>query len=192
MTGHPYPLDYVNRIVSCNITEGRYRLITVKHEIPGQSVVIPGSLDRPSKLVKSLDCPGQPWTVGNYATSAQNSYSQLSEIKIKSLQPPLLADSDAVCVKPRPAPLLTGSKRSDHDVKLKSSHIKLICIQIIGASLSEPHTRELGGEISVCVLACLLACLQSFRNRLFRVTFIFAMTSFPGALWPCKEAQDGV
>ena len=68
MTGHPYPLDYVNRIVSCNITEGRYRLITVKHEIPGQSVVIPGSLDRPSKLVKSLDCPGQPWTVGNYAT----------------------------------------------------------------------------------------------------------------------------
>ena len=66
MTGHPYPLDYVNRIVSCNITEGRYRLITVKHEIPGQSVVIPGSLDRPSKLVKSLDCPGQPWTVGNY------------------------------------------------------------------------------------------------------------------------------
>ena len=30
---------------------------------------------------------------------------------------------------------------------------------IIGASLSEPHTRELGGEISVCVRACLLACL---------------------------------
>ena len=69
MTGHPYPLDYVNRIVSCNITEGRYCLITVKHEIPGQCVVIPGSLDRPSKLVKSLDCPGQPWTVGNYVVS---------------------------------------------------------------------------------------------------------------------------
>ena len=33
---------------------------------------------------------------------------------------------------------------------------------------------------------------QSFRNRLFRVTFIFAMTSLPGALWPCKEAQEGV
>ena len=29
----------------------------------------------------------------------------------------------------------------------------------IGASLSEPHTRELGGEISVCMYACLLACL---------------------------------
>ena len=31
--------------------------------------------------------------------------------------------------------------------------------RVIGASLSEPHTRELGGEISVCVLACLLACM---------------------------------
>ena len=30
---------------------------------------------------------------------------------------------------------------------------------LIGASLSEPHTRELGGEISVCVRACLLVCL---------------------------------
>ena len=34
---------------------------------------------------------------------------------------------------------------------------------IIEASLSEPHTRELGGEIYVrmyaCLLACLLACL---------------------------------
>ena len=26
---------------------------------------------------------------------------------------------------------------------------------IIGASLSEPHTRELGGEISVCLYVCL-------------------------------------
>ena len=42
------------------------RLITVKLEIPGQSKVIPGSLDRLLKLVKSQDCPGQPWTVGNY------------------------------------------------------------------------------------------------------------------------------
>ena len=32
-------------------------------------------------------------------------------------------------------------------------------LRFIGASLSEPHTRELGGEISVCVRACLLACL---------------------------------
>ena len=32
-------------------------------------------------------------------------------------------------------------------------------IIIIGASLSEPHTRELGAEISVILLACLLACL---------------------------------
>ena len=30
---------------------------------------------------------------------------------------------------------------------------------IIGASLSEPHTRELGAEISVILLSCLLACL---------------------------------
>ena len=33
---------------------------------------------------------------------------------------------------------------------------------LVGASLSEPHTRELGGEISVrmyvCMLASLLAC----------------------------------
>ena len=29
----------------------------------------------------------------------------------------------------------------------------------IGASLSEPHTRELGGEISVRMLVCMLACL---------------------------------
>ena len=41
--------------------------IPLKHEIPGQNKVIPGSLDRPSKSVKSLDCPGHPWTVGNYA-----------------------------------------------------------------------------------------------------------------------------
>ena len=39
----------------------------MKLEIPGKSKVIPGSLDRLLKLVKSLDCPGQPWTVGNYA-----------------------------------------------------------------------------------------------------------------------------
>ena len=31
---------------------------------------------------------------------------------------------------------------------------------IIGASLSEPHTRELGGEISVRLYACLLACIR--------------------------------
>ena len=44
-----------------------YLAISVlKHEIPGQAKVIPGSLDTPSKLVKSLDCPGHPWTVGNY------------------------------------------------------------------------------------------------------------------------------
>ena len=40
--------------------------IPLKLEIPGQNKVIPGSLDTPSKLVKSLDCPGHPWTVGNY------------------------------------------------------------------------------------------------------------------------------
>ena len=39
----------------------------LKHEIPGQNKVIPGSLNTPSKPVKSLDCPGHPWTVGNYA-----------------------------------------------------------------------------------------------------------------------------
>ena len=42
---------------------------TVEHEIPGQSKVIPGSLDRLLKLAKSLDCPGQPWMVGNYGNS---------------------------------------------------------------------------------------------------------------------------
>ena len=41
--------------------------IPLKHEIPGQNKVIPGSLDKFSNLVKSLDCPGHPWTVGNYA-----------------------------------------------------------------------------------------------------------------------------
>ena len=40
--------------------------IPLKHEIPGQSKVIPGYLDTSSKSVKSLDCPGHPWTVGNY------------------------------------------------------------------------------------------------------------------------------
>ena len=30
---------------------------------------------------------------------------------------------------------------------------------LIGASLSEPHTREFGAEISVYLLVCLLACL---------------------------------
>ena len=40
--------------------------IPLKHEIPGQNKVIPGSLDKLSKLVISLDCLGQPWTVGNY------------------------------------------------------------------------------------------------------------------------------
>ena len=39
-----------------------------KHEIPGQTKVIPGSLDTPAKSVKSLDCPGHPWTVGNYVS----------------------------------------------------------------------------------------------------------------------------
>ena len=39
--------------------QGRLKLIAVKHEIPGQSMVIPGSLDRLLKLVKFLDCrPG--------------------------------------------------------------------------------------------------------------------------------------
>ena len=40
--------------------------IPLKHEISGQNKVIPGSLDKFSNLVKSLDCPGHPWTVGNY------------------------------------------------------------------------------------------------------------------------------
>ena len=40
--------------------------IPLKHEIPGCNKVIPGSLDKLSKLFKSLDCPGHPWTVGNY------------------------------------------------------------------------------------------------------------------------------
>ena len=44
--------------------------IPLKQEIPGQSKVIPGSLDKLSKLVKSLDCPGHPWTVGNYGILA--------------------------------------------------------------------------------------------------------------------------
>ena len=46
--------------------------IQLKHEIPGQNKVIPGSLqDKLSKSVISLDCtcPGQPWTVGYYASA---------------------------------------------------------------------------------------------------------------------------
>ena len=39
--------------------------IPLKHEIPGQNKVIPGSLDKLLESVKSLDCPGHPWTVGN-------------------------------------------------------------------------------------------------------------------------------
>ena len=39
--------------------------IPLKHEIPGQSKVIPGSRDKLLKSVKSLDYPGHPWTVGN-------------------------------------------------------------------------------------------------------------------------------
>ena len=31
---------------------------------------------------------------------------------------------------------------------------------VVGASLSEPHTREFGAEISVCLLACLYACIR--------------------------------
>ena len=44
----------------------------MKHEIPGQSKVIPGSLDRPLKLVKSLDVQGIPGTVGNYVCAVCN------------------------------------------------------------------------------------------------------------------------
>ena len=56
---------------SCNCYRGKllpYKCIAIplKHEIPGQNRAIPGSLDAPLKLVKSLDCPGHPWTVGNY------------------------------------------------------------------------------------------------------------------------------
>ena len=41
-------------------------------------------------------------------------------------------------------------------------HRFLFCILnffFIGASLSEPHTRELGGEISVRMYVCMFACL---------------------------------
>ena len=40
----------------------------------------------------------------------------------------------------------------------------------IGASLSEPHTRELGGEISVWLLACLLVSVglrARIRGKMF-------------------------
>ena len=36
---------------------------------------------------------------------------------------------------------------------------------VIGASLSEPHTRELGGEISVRMYVCLLASSPGLFSR---------------------------
>ena len=57
------------RVNSYNFCRGLFAItvdIPLMHEIPGQNKVIPGSLDTPSKSVKSLDCPGHPWTVGNY------------------------------------------------------------------------------------------------------------------------------
>ena len=33
------------------------------------------------------------------------------------------------------------------------------CTSLVGASLSEPHTRELGGEISVCLYVCMYVCM---------------------------------
>ena len=37
---------------------------------------------------------------------------------------------------------------------------------IIGASLSEPHTRELGGEISVCMLVS-VGLRAQIRGKMF-------------------------
>ena len=58
--------------------------IPLKHEIPGQSKVIPGSLDTPSKSVKSLDCPGHPWRVGNYASISEYPLHDLFTILTES------------------------------------------------------------------------------------------------------------
>ena len=55
--------------------------IPLKHEIPGQNKVIPGSLDKLSKSVISLDCPGQPWTVGNYGSGSEECSSQTTAHK---------------------------------------------------------------------------------------------------------------
>ena len=44
--------------------------------------------------------------------------------------------------------------RTVYDAKINVKQI------MIGASLSEPHTREFGAEISVCFLACMLACIR--------------------------------
>ena len=40
---------------------------------------------------------------------------------------------------------------------------------IIGASLSEPHTSELGGEISVRMYACLLWSAKCCKIRIISV-----------------------
>ena len=51
---------------SYNFWRGLFAITTdipLMHEIPGQNKVISGSLYTPSKSVKSLDCPGHPWTV---------------------------------------------------------------------------------------------------------------------------------
>ena len=48
-------------------------------------------------------------------------------------------------------------RRSDKGIIIIDAHLR--GIYIIGASLSEPHTRGFGGEISVCMLVCLRVCL---------------------------------
>ena len=59
--------------------------------------------------------------------------------------------------------------------------------------VQEDHKLCMKLHVQIELLRSVTVCyIQSFRNRLFRVTFIFEMTSLPGALWPCKEAQDGV
>ena len=81
----PYPLDYINRIAFVTVVIIQREDLTMdmqwsKYEIPRQSVVIPGSLDKLLKLVKSLDCPGQPWTVGSYAIGAIKLESLISRL----------------------------------------------------------------------------------------------------------------
>ena len=62
----------------------------MKHEIPGQSKVIPGSPDKLLKLVKSLDCPEQPWTVGNYVIGSNCSGVVREFIALHPIQEDLL------------------------------------------------------------------------------------------------------
>ena len=59
---------------------------------------------------------------------------------------------------------IQNCQMANHKIMQKAAKFFWLCGQlskiIIGASLSEPHTRELGGEISVRMYVCLLACIR--------------------------------